>query len=60
MNDGNQSERLNEKESSGNPWEISDPEDSEERQAEQLGSIEKWEPIPTLKKLFDRLFPHGR
>lgn len=60
MNSGEQGERRDEQEASGSPWSISEADDSAETQVDHLGYIGRWDPIPALKKLLERLFPHRR
>lgn len=62
-------EFLDGKHSSGRPFEVDEvpgnasdsvPEYEEESSRNHLGFIDRWNPIPSLRRLIDRLFPPRR
>ncbi|HLL80636.1 MAG TPA: hypothetical protein VKT25_14105 [Ktedonobacteraceae bacterium] len=60
MNHENTSDRPSSDQNSGLPWQISEPEEQVESGVHHLGFIDKFDPIPTLRKLLARLYPYRR
>ncbi len=60
MNHENTSDRPSSEQPSVQSWQISEPEDQAESEVQHLGFIDRFDPIPTLRKLLERLYPYRR